>query len=709
MKKKLCAVCTAAALLVQITALAAEPQKEEVVYVTLDSAGETQRMIVVNSFKTNGNKKITDYGSYKKIKNLSSTEKPDTSGGKVVFNTGGADEFRYQGEVESGELPWSLRIGYKLNSRPVKGEEMVGKSGSAEITLEVKSNPASDSYYRDNYIAQITMTLDTNKCGNIVCDDAIAADVGSNRQLTFMTLPGRSKTFKITFDAKNFEMDGLTIAMLKLSDGILGNTVDNAAVTVSGVTSGISALIDGSGQLKNGAEDLVSAISLLNTGSQSIKNSFPALNAGLSSLDSGAAELSGGLQTLYSASNRIRSGLFELDSKSADIANGISAVEGGLEEMTKNKQTIQSGLNKLKQSKTSVKTLTESGGKLIDGYEQIYGGISEMADKKGEIQAGLDTLHTSGTDISAMSAGLGSLSDGMDSIYSAMSQQLQLIDLLMAKAQGNAEMLQYLSMIKAIASGVQSGASSASGGIAELKDGADKAQTGINTLYTAADTFGNAALAMCTGAETMKSGMGTLNAGLSEYCKGVGSASELYSSAETFGNAALKLTNGAQKLYSGVKTLSNGFDSYSAGVGELASGCIAVDNGIYSANQGAAALYSGASSAASNSDTLYSVVTELSDNIDKLDNSASSLPSGIDRLTAGTSRLFDGISSVDIAAMISDGSSAEAISFAAPYVSKPEKVQFLVKTPNLHIKENKNTEEQEEKKGFFRKLLDLFI
>ncbi len=69
--------------------------------------------------------------------------------------------------------------------------------------------------------------------------------------------------------------------------------------------------------------------------------------------------------------------------------------------------------------------------------------------------------------------------------------------------------------------------------------------------------------------------------------------------------------------------------------------------------------------------------------------------------------MYDGTASIDMGALLS-GSNAPAVSFAAPNVALPDKVQFIVKTPDLHIEEEEKAPPKEEKKNFFQKLIALF-
>lgn len=708
---RITAAALSAAILLQGTAFAADFTKEEIAYITLDSSGRPQQTVIVNSFKTNGNTSITDYGVYKNIKNLTSTEKPVIKDGQIKWNNIDTDTFYYQGEKDGGELPWNFSISYMLDGKPLSGEEMIGKSGRASITIKADINNSANKYYTENYMAQITMVLDSEKASDVICDKAITATVGSNKQLTFMVLPSRSKTFTVNFNAHDFEMDGLTIAALKLSDGLLGNTLDNASTTMSGVSDGIQSLLDGSGLLKNGADDLVSGIAILNSGAQSIESTVPVLTSGMSTLNSGIWDVSSGLTALSSASSEIRGGLMELDAKSADISNGISALEGGLSEMTKHTSEIKRGLAQLRSKKQSVQTLADSGAVLVDGYRRVNDGAAQIAQKKQDISDGLDTLHTTSTDISALSDGADTLGQGMETISGACDTQMQILDALIQMSAQNpelAQMTEQLQTVRYISQNVKSGAQSAQSGASQLANGARTAQEGINTLYTAADNFGNAALAMADGAQTVNTSMNTLNSALKEYTDGAASASALYDSAETFGKSALSMAEGAQKLENGTRSLSEGFSKYAEGLGTLAGSYIEFDNGLFAADRGAQELKGGTDSAMSGVDTICSVVNELCDGIDTLNSASAALPNGAQQLEDGTKTLYDGISGVDIAALLTKGRNAQAVSYAAPYTAHPEKVQFLMKTPNLHEDDEKADDVQEVKTSFWQKLIGLF-
>ncbi|MCH5185174.1 MAG: hypothetical protein J1F64_03515 [Oscillospiraceae bacterium] len=694
-------------------AAAPERIKDETVYVNLTSSGRIDSTVVVNAFKVNGRKKIADYGNYENIKNLSGEAKPSVNNGYIEFEVDPeADMFYYQGELKNVKLPWEFDIKYFLDGKELTGEELIGKSGNVEIVLEAKSNPAAGSYFADNYLAQITIILDTDKFKNIVCTDAMTATIGSNKQLSLMVLPGMNKTYRVSAVAEEFETDGISIAMVKVSDSI-NEKLDGLKVSLNDMASGIEQLTDATGQLKNGSEDLSEAVSLLNGGVASVARVTPSLISGMDEIDRGAWNIYEGSKRLSSASALIRGGLGELDSKSIDIIKGTDTIIGGLNEMSASKNAVKAGINELNKSKSGINELSSGISVLSDGYKKIEDGLAETASKKEELSAGLEVLKGSDTDISALSGGLDTLKSGISELSYANAQQRQIIDALIAAAGKDpnlAPYAEYLGTMQFISKSMGDGFSAASSGIDTLSAGVDTAQEGINTLYSAAETFGNSAIALTDAAETMHGGMKELNGGFGKLSGSVGNVNKLFNAANSFADSSLKLAEGAEKIAAGAETLKNGLSDYTEGVNTLAVNYIELDNGIYELENGALALSGGTTEMYAGIDSVSVAINEIGDNMNKLDTSAARLPAAMDSFRLGGGQILQALSSPignagSIASMSAD---AAPVSFAAPGIVTPKSVQFAMKTPNLHIPDETPEDEQPEKVGFIKKLINLF-
>lgn len=187
--KKATAFTLSAAMLLGstgVTAFAADSaKKEEVVYANLDEAGDVTGVYVVNSVQGSD---ITDYGTYTSVKNLTTEDKIDVDGDKITIHTD-ADKVYYQGDLDTKEIPWNIAITYKLDGKGYKAEELAGKSGSLEINISITQNKNCDESFWSGYALQGTLTLDATKCKNIVADQATIANVGSDKQLSYIILP----------------------------------------------------------------------------------------------------------------------------------------------------------------------------------------------------------------------------------------------------------------------------------------------------------------------------------------------------------------------------------------------------------------------------------------------------------------------------------------------------------------------------------------
>ena len=273
-------------LTVPALAAAAPPAKEEVIYVMTDAAGKVTDMEAVNIFPGGS---ITDYGDYSAVKVLNTTDNIHQSGEKITLYSA-AERVYYQGTMKSSVIPWNISIRYLLNGVELPAEDIAGKSGALEIRFSVSKNESCTGSFYEDYALQASFTLDTERCKNILSSGATAANVGSDKQLTYTILPDSGIETAITADVTDFEMDSVAINGVRLE---LDLDVDDSALTdkIDDVVSAIDELNDGTQELQSGAFELYDATQTLCSGACE-------LHSGAISLSSGAGELYSGLSTL---------------------------------------------------------------------------------------------------------------------------------------------------------------------------------------------------------------------------------------------------------------------------------------------------------------------------------------------------------------------------------------------------------------------------
>lgn len=273
-------------LTVPALAAAAPPAKEEVIYVMTDAAGKVTDMEAVNIFPGGS---ITDYGDYSAVKVLNTTDNIHQSGEKITLYSA-AERVYYQGTMKSSVIPWNISIRYLLNGVELPAEDIAGKSGALEIRFSVSKNESCTGSFYEDYALQASFTLDTKRCKNILSSGATAANVGSDKQLTYTILLDSGIETAITADVTDFEMDSVAINGVRLE---LDLDVDDSALTdkIDDVVSAIDELNDGTQELQSGAFELYDATQTLCSGACE-------LHSGAISLSSGAGELYSGLSTL---------------------------------------------------------------------------------------------------------------------------------------------------------------------------------------------------------------------------------------------------------------------------------------------------------------------------------------------------------------------------------------------------------------------------
>lgn len=330
--KKLTAALLAVLMAVpmSLSAFAADTKggKEEVIYAVTDAGGAVKGLYAVNIFD-GGN--ITDYGDYSSVKILNSTGKITKSGDTVTINSS-KDKVYYEGYLNSSEIPWNIAITYKLNGENISPENLAGKSGALTINIKISENKSCNCVFYKNFALQAALKLDTKLSKNIVADGATVANVGADKQLSYIVLPGKGADLTVTADVQNFEMDPITINGVKLN---LNFDVDIKAsdfdIDLSQITDKLSALKNASTALDNGADKLDSGLSTLNEGMTKINDGSAKLKAGLSALSSGSNALNTGAAKL--ADSIFASATEKLQAKLA--ASGLPASEASKYTLTR--------------------------------------------------------------------------------------------------------------------------------------------------------------------------------------------------------------------------------------------------------------------------------------------------------------------------------------------------------------------------------------
>ncbi|MEN2467388.1 YhgE/Pip domain-containing protein [Ornithinibacillus sp. FSL M8-0202] len=481
--------------------------KDEVIYATLDSAGKSNEIYVVNTLDIAQAGMITDYGTYTSLRNLSDTQELNKQGDAVTFSAS-EGKFYYQGNINDAALPWDITISYFLDGKEISPKELAGEDGHVTIRIETAINESVNPVFMENYLLQISVPLNTEIFTNIKADDGMIANAGKDKQVTFTVMPENEAELEVEADAEGFELDGISFTGIPSSMSIDGIDVDGMTGDIQSLSDAIESINDGVRELHNGVSELNTGTSQLVDGSKQYQDGVKELANSSTNLVNGSKEIEDALTTL----NRSLSSTDEMD------MSGLEGLVGGLYQLSDGLGEIANGLNELKTNyrdaydaldqaineipeyqitNEEISALRESGAdqevinRLLATYEAAqkvkgtYSAVKPGFDAVGETLTGVNkSLSEMANQVDKMANGLSDSleEDGMD----GFSELQEGIAMLSANYKAfHSGLVEYTGGVIQIASAyneVHSGMVELSEGTNELENGVGELHDGTNEL-----------------------------------------------------------------------------------------------------------------------------------------------------------------------------------------------------------------------------------
>ncbi|MGN1165741.1 MAG: hypothetical protein ACI4S2_04850 [Lachnospiraceae bacterium] len=545
-----CVASLAAGVLSPVNVLASEPvnSKDEVIYANLDESGKVTDVHVVNSFTDHD---IVDYGDYENVRNLTTTDEISYQNGKVTLHTD-ADKIYYQGDLKSTEIPWNIEIRYYLDGKECEAQELAGKSGRLKMHILIKQNKNCDSSYWKGYALQATLTLDGDLCKNIEANDATIANIGSDKQLSYIIMPDEGADLTITADVKDFEMDAMSINGMKLN---LNVDIDSEELEdkISDIQEAIEELNDGATELDDGAKDMKEGAKELYSGSED-------LHQGIGDLDEGVKSLNEGIKTMKKA-------LKTLDSNA-------SSINEGSEQMLSALKTMQESLDNASVDAKQIEQLTKASAQIKAGINDLTNGLSTMSSQANGYRSNLpDKNSYLGSHDSAI-GGLNAVknAEGMTDEQKAVINAT--IELLENDKKFIAGSYDFTDQICVQLDGSKENTVMA--GALALQKNYEEFDNTIQALSGTLSSLAEEMKNLKAGIDILTENYENLDAGIQSYTKAVSQITKGY---EGICQGALSVAGGTSKLYSGTGSMVDGaLELYDGskdmkdGTGEMASG-----------------------------------------------------------------------------------------------------------------------------------------
>ena len=490
--------------------------KQEVVYMNLDGSGNIKDIDVVNIFSMTAAGEITDYGAYSSVRNMTTTDKINYADNITKITTASAGKIYYDGKLIDTTTPWKVEIHYYLDGQEISASDLAGKSGALKITLKIsRNNTYKGPDFFKNYALQGSISLDNNNCSNIVADGATIANVGEDKQLTYIALPNEGADYTITADVTDFATDGFSINALPLS---LNVTVDDAELLsqINELQTAVADIDDGTGAVKDG-------ISTLQTGIDKVQTSLNAVNANSKTLANGSNDFLTNLQKVQMALAEAK----DLEDNTSKLVAASAQIKTGINDIADNTKALSSSVNY-----TGYATELKKNG--LD--------ITDLQTKNIQTISALQTeIAQLNTQISALKQNPAADPTTLQALQAQVAQLTQIVGLLQANSGS--------------ISGTQAYLSSVNGVLTQLNAGVTKLQSEYQTFDNSLNLYATAILKLAnlrSGIDQLITAYKGLDTGTAQY---TGAVAQIVAGYNQLANGTISLVSGSSTLKDGTAKL----------------------------------------------------------------------------------------------------------------------------------------------------------
>jgi len=498
----------------------ASASKEEVVYANLGNDGSVKRVYVVNVFDSLEGGAVKDSGEYESVLNLTDTSGIILAGNEVSFEMN-PGRFYYQGNLKGTELPWDFGIVYYLDGVPVSSGDIAGSSGALEIRITTGDSAYADKAFFENYMLQVSLTLDTSICRNIAADGATVANAGKNKIINFTVMPKSEGELKVSADVTDFEMEAVQITGIPLSLSFDIPDTESLTGDFSLLSEAIKQLSDGASQLSDGIGE--------------IKYGFAEYRNGFSELRGGSAEFFGGIKMLAE--------------QNSSLTGGSAAILEGLKKLSASLETGElRGLGQLSELPDALYRLSEATDRAAKGLSELEAGYSRGY---AALSAAVNALPSEAIDSSALSALSSSTDPNVLALLSAYRGQYEAIMTLKAT----------FSSLQPMFDSVSPALSESASGLSDISLTLLNMSSSLKSSLTGSD-ISESVGGLKSGVDLLAANYESFHQGLAVYTDGV----------KGLEAACAELDGGVEGLYGGTVEISDGLDELNRGASALSEG-----------------------------------------------------------------------------------------------------------------------------------------
>ena len=624
-------------------------EKEESVYVTLESDGKIKKVIVSDWLKNSGiNGTIQDFSELKDIQNTKGNEKFTQDGNSLTWEAGDEDIY-YQGTTEK-ELPIGVHFSYKLDGEKIEPKDLIGKSGKLEMKIKYTNKSAQtvkiggkDKEIYTPFLLATGMFMPVENFSNVKVDNGRVLSEGDNDIVVAYGMPGLKEsldldsldfgedsdiktddledkltdTVTITADVKDFELgQTYTLATPNLFSKLDFDEIEDA-----------DDLEDKLDDLTDASEKLVDGSDKINDGLQTLDDSFDKYEAAIKKLQKGVKKLSTGSKEIDKAAKAYTGGTDKILSAVAAYADGTKTFAQG-----------EKAYNE------AAKTLVDGIGEIYSGAQSFPASYTEFDKKLSEYMTGVNTL-LSKENMDSLKTGASALKAGVDTINESASALNKSKDEVNTAIAGMEELVKNY---KALASAETDATQKAT--YEQMAAQLEKAVAGTKQYVEGAEQFA-AGVAIATngtpdgeldgeGTKDLAAGLATLKT----------SADAMAENAEKIRAAKEPLETASGEIKAGISTLVGSLEKAKTGGNTLVGNNAKLKQGANTLISNSGALNKNAKKITKNSPafrkatkTLAAGVSTLLSGVNTLTDKTGDVSDGIGKLSKGSDKLYDGV------------------------------------------------------------------
>lgn len=560
--------------------------KNESVYVTAGADGTAQDVVVADWLKDA--KGVTgalkDSSNLTDIENVKGEEAFSQSGDELEWNTAGADIY-YQGKTDK-EIPVEVKITYTLDGQEMTAQEMLGKSGKAEIHVQYinkskttkKVNGKEVEIYTP-FVMVTGMILTSDVFSTVEIDNGKVVNDGTNQIVVGVGVPGFAESldlddeyadkmtsdFTVTADVTDFEMaNTFTYGSPSLLDDLNLDEIGD----LDELEEKLDMLVDATGELLDGTDSLSKNMKKFDSKMGELKSSVKKFRKdgvkpmadGVSSLAKGGKKLTKGVKSYTSGVTTLAKGSKAYVAGADKIAKGNSSLYEALKDMPSQLEQFNAGLttytaavDKLG-SKENVTGLKNGASAVSDGIATLHGSVAQLR----------DTYENNEKLIAGLKAVIAQLpdSDGYKATQTELLTQLETLTTAQKEA------LDKISAATADTSDLKTGADTVAASVATVMDS-------LETLSGNSSSLTEAAKKISTSMPELIKNVKALRDGGVQLTK---NDKKLVSGANALIKAGKTMNKSVKKVNGGVKVLKKGGVQLNKAAGKLVKGVVRLED-----------------------------------------------------------------------------------------------------------------------------------